>query len=174
MIVVTLLCYGQAASAVSVVAIIEQLAAMGLTEHETKVAETLLDAGCEDTVPLSDIVKHLRDAGVPAGRALALKAALATGLGGLSRQVLACIRACFMLPTLQSSAVVFRPSMRLLLLPFIQWLLFRRQLRALILLRCVLRVCPRFRFIHSFFDVCTGCTGGVRSHLRACWCHACY
>jgi hypothetical protein len=69
----------QAAPAVSVVAIIEQLAVMGLTDHETKVADTLVDAGCEDTVLLRDVVKHLRDAGVPTGRALALKAALVTG-----------------------------------------------------------------------------------------------
>ena len=86
MLVVTLLCYGQAARAVSVVAIMKQLAAMGLADHETKVADKLFDAGCEDTVPLSDVVKHLRDAGVPTGRALALKAALASG--GLSRQVI--------------------------------------------------------------------------------------
>jgi hypothetical protein len=68
----------------------EQLTAMGLADHENKVAEVLLDAGYEDTVPLNEIVRHLRDAGVPAGRALALKTALTTG--GLSPQVLACAR----------------------------------------------------------------------------------
>ena len=134
----------QASPVVSVVAIIEQLAVMGLSDHETKVADTFFDAGCEDTVPLSDIVKHLRDAGVPTGRAMALKAALATG--GLPRQVLACMRACFMFLMLQSSAVVLRPLTRLLL-PVFQKPLLRqhRQLRALILfqLRCVFRVCMR-------------------------------
>ena len=118
MIVVALLSYVQAASVVSVVAIIEQLAAMGLADHETKVADTLFDAGCEDTVPLSDVVKHLRDAGVPTGRAMALKAVLATA--GLSPQVIVCTRARFMFPTLQSSPVVLRPTMRLLLLPVLQ------------------------------------------------------
>ena len=62
----------------SVVAIIEH---MGLADHETKVADTLVDtqAGCEDTVPLSDAMKHLCDAGGPTGRAMALEAAHATG-----------------------------------------------------------------------------------------------
>ena len=90
----------QAAPVVSVVAIIEQ---MGLAGHETKVADTLVDAGCEDTVLLGDIVKHLRDAGGPTGRAMALEAPLAAG--GLPRQVIVCMRACFMLPTLQNFAV---------------------------------------------------------------------
>jgi hypothetical protein len=91
----------QAASAVSVVAIIEQ---MGLADHETKVANTLVDAGCEDTVPLSDTLKHLRDdAGVSTGHAIALEDALATE--GLSLQVIVCTHACIMLPMLQSFAV---------------------------------------------------------------------
>ena len=63
---------------VPVADVMAQLTAMGLVDHEDKVAETLLDAGCEDTVPLNQIVKYLRDAGVPAARALALKTALST------------------------------------------------------------------------------------------------
>ena len=93
----------QAAPGVSVVAIIEQMP-VGLADHETKVADTLAEAGCEDTAPSSDTVKHLHDdAGGPTGRALALEAAIASG--GLSQQVLVCTHSCIMYLALQNSAV---------------------------------------------------------------------
>jgi hypothetical protein len=89
---------------VSVVAIIEQMP-VGLADHETKIADTFVDTGCEDTVPSSDIVKHLRDAGGPSGRAMALEAAHATGGSPSQPEVIVCTHACILLPMLQSSAV---------------------------------------------------------------------
>ena len=61
---------------ISLTALIEQLGVMGLSEYEERVANYCIDEGLE-IVPLKELTKHLRDAGMPAVRALAVKNALA-------------------------------------------------------------------------------------------------
>ncbi len=60
--------------------IISQLRLLGLGAHEDPVAAHLLDSGFEVEVPLKDLVQNLRDAGVPAAKAVAVRSALATGV----------------------------------------------------------------------------------------------
>ncbi len=59
----------------SVDAILEELAKLGLADHEDAVALHFIRLR-KDDVPLDDIPEHLCDAGVPASRARAVKAAL--------------------------------------------------------------------------------------------------
>lgn len=56
--------------------ILAQLRTLGLELHEDAVAAHLLDSGFDDTVPLKELVKHLRDAGVPAAKAVGVRSAL--------------------------------------------------------------------------------------------------
>ena len=65
---------------VSVAIVLEQLVVIGLSEYDNRVADAFIEAGFEDAVPLKDLVQLLRSAGVPSARALALKAAITSGV----------------------------------------------------------------------------------------------
>ena len=79
---------------ISLTALIEQLGVMGLSEYEELVANYCIDEGLE-IVPLKELTKHLRDAGMPAVRALAVKnAAQATAGATGPSPVSVCVRAC--------------------------------------------------------------------------------
>ncbi len=72
------LCVFVKGAEVLVASVLQQLTALGLAEYDNRVAEVLLDHGYEDIVPLRDLVQYLRDAGIPAARALAIKNVVAT------------------------------------------------------------------------------------------------
>jgi hypothetical protein len=74
------------AASVTVAAVLEALGPLGLQEHCEPVAGHLIDNGYEELVPLSGLVKLLRDAGLPPTRALAVKSAV---LQSQDRQVVA-------------------------------------------------------------------------------------
>jgi hypothetical protein len=60
--------------------ILSQLRRLGLEDHEEPVAVHLVDSGYEVEVPLKDLLKHLRDAGVPTAKAVAVRSALSIGV----------------------------------------------------------------------------------------------
>ncbi len=62
---------------VSVEAVLGTLAALDLGAHVDPVANHLCDNGFEDFVPVSSLIKLLREAGVVAARAIAVKNMLA-------------------------------------------------------------------------------------------------
>jgi hypothetical protein len=65
-------------ASVSLVAVLDSLATLNLNAHADPVAAHLCDNGFEDRVPISGLVKLLRDAGVPPARAVAVKNAVTT------------------------------------------------------------------------------------------------
>jgi hypothetical protein len=58
---------------VTLEAVLDTLATLDLNAHADPVAAHLCDNGFEDRVPVSSLVKLLRDAGVPPARAVAVK-----------------------------------------------------------------------------------------------------
>ncbi len=69
-----------ASSMVSVQTVIDTLAALDLGALADPVAAHFCDSGFEDFVSLSNLIKLLRDAGVPPARAIAVKRAVAQSL----------------------------------------------------------------------------------------------
>ncbi len=64
----------------SVETVIDTLTALDLGAHADPVAAHLCDSGFEDFVPLSNLIKLLRDAGVPPARAITVKNTVAQSL----------------------------------------------------------------------------------------------
>ncbi len=71
---------GPASLIVSVTTLFEQLVLHGLAEHENALADHLIAVGLEDYVPIKDVVKYLKQAGVPSAGALRLKAGLVAAM----------------------------------------------------------------------------------------------